>query len=327
MVERPRRARAALRVGLAVLVSAAVITVLLSQLDWSRSWAAIRAARLEWIGAAVGWSCLIVLARGLRWNLVLPGPGVALSTAAIGVQTFFNRIAPMRLGELSLPFLLRRFAGSDASRVLVLLVLTRVVELAVAVALVIAAALLHRGGTQPAHLLALAGLLAAIAVVLVQFRRVLRIGLSTAALAARWSRLDRVKAVQGGLAGLEAAVGAEARLSGAKRTGLLVWTMLIQALQIAAFHAVLRAFGVALDPAALVLGAAVALAGPALPLPSVGTIGTLEASWVAGFVWAGLDLETAILTGVATQLLTLLFAAVIALPSWAYLLRRGPRSR
>jgi hypothetical protein len=138
----------------------------------------------------------------------------------------------------------------------------------------------------------------------------------------RWTRLDRIGAVRGGLAGLERTVGSEARLDRARRIGLLAWTVVLQGMQIAAFDAILRAFGVALAPIPLVQGAAVALAGPALPLPSVGTIGTLEASWVAGFVWVGVGLDAAILTGVATQLITLAFAAVVALPSWLYLVRR-----
>lgn len=319
------RRRRAVQIAAAALVSAAVLALLIGQLDWERSWRAVRAARGGWLAAAIAWSAAIVVARGLRWRLIHPEVPLAIGTAAISVQTFFNRIAPMRLGELSLPILLRRHAGTDVSRPLVLLILVRIVELAVALGLIVVAAVAGGRASDGGYLAALVGLLAVIAAVLLWFQPVMQLAVRLAAAISRWTRLDRLAAVRGGLAGLGRTVSSDARLDRARRVGLLAWTVVLQGMQIAAFDAILRAFGVALDPIPLVQGAAVALAGPALPLPSVGSIGTLEASWAAGFLWVGVSLDDAILTGVATQLITLVFAAVVALPSWLYLVRRSAR--
>jgi len=311
-----------LRVALAVLISGGAVAFLAAQLDWRRALEALRAADIGWIAVAIAWSLAIQWGRGVRWTWLQPEPGLGINTAAIAVQTFYNRIAPMRLGELTLPFLLRRHAGQDATRTLVLLIVVRIVELAVLIGLLALSTLLRTGTENGGWLAVLVGLLAVIALVLARFRAMMRLSLRVTRRVARWIRVDRVPLVGRALERIEQAMAGEAQLSGRRRAGLLVWTVVLQAMQIASIDAILRAFAVDLDWLAVVQGTSVALAGPALPLPSVGMVGTLEASWAFGFVWVGLDLETAILTGVATQVITLAFAAVAALPSWWYLLRR-----
>ena len=310
------------RIAAAFAISGGVIAALAAQVDWRRALEALRMADLGWMALAIAWSCAIVWARGVRWTALQPAPGLGVNTAAIAVQTFYNRVAPMRLGELTLPFLLRRHAGQDASRTLLLLIVVRIVELAVAIGLLALSTLLRTGTQHAGWLALLVGLLAGIALLLFRFRVVMRLGLRVAAAVARALRVDRVPQVSRALERIEQAMAGESQLSGRLRASLLLWTLGLQAMQIASFDSILRAFGVHLDLLALVQSTSVALAGPALPLPSVGMVGTLEASWAIGFVWVGVNLETAILTGIATQVVTLAFAAVVALPAWAYLVRR-----
>jgi uncharacterized protein (TIRG00374 family) len=320
---RPRAAARAVRIALAVLISGGVVAVLALQVDWGEAAHALAAARPGWIAAAIAWSMIIVWARGARWTALQPGPGFGVATAAIAVQTFYNRIAPMRLGELTLPFLLRKHADEDATRTLVLLMVVRIVELAVLLGLLALAAMLRTGTESGGWLLVLGALLAAIALLLARFRAVMRLGLRAAGAVARWVRIDRVPRLGRALDRVEQAIAGDEQLGPRRRASLLAWTVVLQAMQIASIDAILRAFGVELDWLAVVQGTSVALAGPALPLPSVGMVGTLEASWAVGFVWVGVGLETAILTGVAAQVITLAFAAVVALPCWWWLVRRS----
>lgn len=316
-----------LRIAAAFCISGGVVAALAAQLDWRRAIEALRLAELGWIAVAMAWSLAIVWARGMRWTALQPEPGFGVNTSAIAVQTFYNRIAPMRLGELTLPFLLRRHAGQEASRTLVLLIVVRIVELAVAIGLLALATLLRTGTAHVGWLLVLVGLLVAIGILLLRFRDVMRLCLRVAAAVTRWLRVDRFPRVGRALERIEQAMAGESQLSPRLRASLLLWTVGLQSMQIASFDAILRAFGIDLGLLALVQSASIALAGPALPLPSVGMVGTLEASWAIGFVWVGVPLESAILTGIATQVLTLAFAAVVALVCWWYLLRRAARTR
>ncbi|HKE14880.1 MAG TPA: lysylphosphatidylglycerol synthase transmembrane domain-containing protein [Kofleriaceae bacterium] len=321
----PRRrglARAA-RVLAAFVISGGAVSLLAAQVDWQRALDALASARFGWIAVSVAWSLAIVWGRGLRWSAFQPEPGLGINTAAISVQTFYNRIAPMRLGELTLPFLLRRHAGQDASRTLVLLIVVRIVELAVLIGLLALSTLLRTGTAYRGWLAVLVALLAAIALLLARFRAVMRLCLRMAAAMARWMRVDRLPRVKRAFERIEETILGESQLSGRQRASVLLWTVALQAMQMASIDAIVRAFGVELNWLAVVQATSLALAGPALPLPSVGMVGTLEASWTVGYVWVGVGLDTAILTGIVTQVLTLLFAAAAALPAWLYLIRRS----
>jgi uncharacterized protein (TIRG00374 family) len=327
--ESPRSARArATRIALAAVVSCGAVAILAAQVDWGGAFDGLRGARVGWIAVALCWSVVIVWGRGIRWTALQPEPGLGVNTAAISVQTFYNRIAPMRVGELTLPFLLHRHGGQEASRTLVLLIVVRMVELAVVIGLLGLSILLRTGTAHGGQLVVIIVTLAAMALVLARFRGIMRFCLRIARWLARRARMKSARWAERAMERLEQTLLYESQLSGRQRVGLLTSTVVLQAMQIASFDAILRAFGVGLDLLALVQATSVALAGPALPMPSVGMVGTLEASWTAGFVWVGVPLEIAVVTGIVTQVVTLLFAALSALPAWWFLVRKtAARSR
>jgi len=84
----------------------------------------------------------------------------------------------------------------------------------------------------------------------------------------------------------------------------------------------LRAFDLDLSVSQIIVGASLGQVAGSLPLPSVGSIGTHETGWTTGFVWVGVPLSDAALTGIGTQVVTLAFAALFGLPAW--LLQRRP---
>jgi hypothetical protein len=262
----------------------------------------------------------VLLLRGLRFRSLVFGAGYPLTSAAVAIQVFLNRVTPFRLGEISLPLLLRRHAGEDTASSLVGVVFVRLVDLAIvagAVALSFAWAseAPGRGWTAAALALLLAALLGTFRWWLGACTRLLL----DVATRFGWTRSPKVK---GAIGKLVAATAGSKRLD---RRGLLVVALSslgIFLAQTAMFGCILAAFGVHLPLPALARGGAVAQAGAAIPVAAVGTIGTQEASWVAGFAWVGVGLEEAIVTGIAAQLLTLAFAAVFALPAWLWLSRR-----
>lgn len=322
----PPRPRRALRVAAAVLVSGGILGMLASQLDWARAGDALGRADPRWLLVSFGCSLAIVWMRGVRWTALQPDAGLGRNTAAICLQNFYNRIAPMRLGELALPHLLRRYAGLEATRTFLILVVVRIVELAVLLGLCAIATLARTGTRHLGWLIGIGGLLLAIVVLLAKLRSALRLAARLGAGVARVTRADRFAIVPRALAAVERALAGEAQLSGRQRASLLAWTAAIHLVQLASLDAIVRSFGVDLGWVASMQATTVGLLGPSLPLPSVGIVGALEASWVAGFVWVGVDLDLAIVTGVAAQVVTLGFAALFALPSWAYL-RRGSSRR
>ena len=72
----------------------------------------------------------------------------------------------------------------------------------------------------------------------------------------------------------------------------------------------------------VIFGSTFAVLTKAIPLASVGGFGTHEAGWALGFSLIGFDLQAAILSGFAVNVLTLAASAVFGFPSLA-LLRRS----
>lgn len=317
------RGRRALRAAIAVAISGAIVALLLAQIDAGRAVDLIAGADLGALVIAALLTAALIAVRGWRFHLVFADAPVVITSAAIGVQTLLNRIAPMRLGELSLPYLLKRATGAAMAPALVSLLLIRVVELAVIFAL-LAVAMLARGAVDdPAWFALLCGLFALMVAVLANFRLALRVGTRAGRWLARLTRLDRLAAVDRAVASLERAADDARHLPGGERLAVLALTLVALAGQIGVFYAVCASLGVDIGVLALVQASCVTFVGSALPLPTVGSIGALEASWAAGFIWVGIDTETAILSGFATQVITLMFTAVLALGCWWLLTRRG----
>lgn len=314
--------RAWLRPLAALAFSGGVLALLLAQLDADAVARVWRAARPGWIAVAAVISALVLATRSARFAGLIPGPRFGTITAAVGVQTLLNRVAPMRVGELSLPYLLHRYAAADAAHSTLALLLVRLLELALVLAAVVIALLLPGGGDRGSLIGVAVAVLAGVVVALLQFRQWVGLLVRAGDRVLRASRLGKIPALVRGVEALRTAAEG-AGLDRAARLRLLGWSLVLLGLQFALFDAILRAFGVALPLASLFRGSCVALVAPALPVPSVGNIGTLEAGWVAGFTWVGVDLDTAILTALACQVLTLGFSATFALPSWLWLRRQA----
>lgn len=307
------------RIALGLAVSAGLLVLVLWPLDLTVAWQRARAADVGWLAASLAVSLAVLVARGLRFRVLTTVADWRSVTAAIAAQNFLLRITPLRAGELSLPWFLRRRSGEPAARTLVSLVLVRLADLCVLTLAALVAGLAWFGAGH-AGALAMLGLGAALLItLLVRFRPALRLGVRLAAATARALRLAHLGPVQRGFVKLEAALADGEHLSGRRWLLVVVGTVAVAILQFVLFACLLAAFGTAPDVRQLLVGASLAQITGALPLTTVGSFGTHEAGWIAGFVWVGMPVQEAALTAVATQIITLVFAGIFALPGWLYL--------
>jgi uncharacterized protein (TIRG00374 family) len=317
-----RRPRA-WRIAAAFAVSGGLLAILLSTLDLHTLGQRVASVDLRYVAASFGASVWVLLARGLRFHALATRSPRRLTLAVTAVQNFLNRVTPMRLGELSLPYLLSRHAGEPVGSSLVALLLARLLDLWVMWTVALGGALIVFGLDARAHLGWTLAAVVALSAALIG----LRWWLARAVRFARWCavrlRLDQASAVRRGLSGLDAAVEDVGRVAGRRRLAVVAWSLAIQAGQYVLYGLLLRAFGVVLPPEKIVVGVTIASAVGSLPVGSVGSVGTHETAWVAGFLWVGLPLEDAVVTGIATQVLTLAYATIFALPAWLGLHRRA----
>ncbi len=311
------------RVAVGALVSTGLLLAVLLGIDGDAAWARLRAADPTWLAASFAVSAVVLWARGLRfWGLCSRSTPTQV-TAAIAVQNALTRVTPLRLGELSLPYALHRVADEPAAPALVHLVLVRLVELWVLLCAAGVAGLWWFGAGQGVAEGVLLGGLAAMTAVLVWFRPLLRLGVTAVTAAVRRLGLDARPVIAKALAALAEAADSSARLDARRRRWLVGGTLAVMALQFVLYGCLLRACGLALAPAQVVVGSAGAQVAGALPVISVGSLGTHETGWTAAMTWVGLGFTDAVVSGLFTQIVTLVFAAVFAAPGWLALHRAG----
>ncbi len=322
-----RRERKVLRVALACVASAALLALVFSQLDLEEASARFRSANAGWLAVAAAGSFFVLIMRGTRFAVLNRQARWPLTTAATAIQVFLNRVTPLRMGELSLPWILRRHAGEDAVRSLLSVVLVRLIDLGIVAAAVVAGLSLRGQGEGAPPLVPSVVVLVLLALGLAAFRRCLRLLLSVARWAAGSVGVAERPWVERSLRKLGDVLADGESMGRREMAAVAVTSVAIFVGQTLLFGALLQAFSVELRLLELMQGGAVAQAGAAIPIAAVGSFGPQEASWVAGFVWVGVPLQDALVTAVACQLFTLAFAAIFALPAWIWLQRKAAAGR
>ncbi len=304
-----------MRVLLAVIVSAALLWLVLRNLDTEAALARLRQTDPRWVLACFGASLAVLVARGLRFWVLCAKASASQVTATIAAQNFLTRVTPMRLGELSVPYLLQRF-GEAPGAMLVGVLLVRLLELWVLVLATLVAALVWFGGGEAGRQIALIGFVLLLSLVLLAFRRLLRLGLRISKWLILRFDLQRFTLVTKLQSELDRAASGSAALSRRQALGLGLGTLAVFVLQLTLYWCLLRACGIDLHALQVIVGSSAAQVTGALPVLTVGSVGTLEAGWTLGFVWVGLGLTEAVLSGVFTQVVTLVFAGLFAGLAW-----------
>ncbi len=315
--------RTVLRTLLALGVSVALVAWVLRRSDLGRLLGRASEMRAGPLALAFVCSSVVLLLRAQRFHALSARAGYGTTVAAVAVQNFLVRVTPFRVGELGLPVVLHRFAGEPLARSVVNVLLVRLVELWMLLLVGAGATAAFVGPTGgPGFALPLA-LLGIVTAAVFTFRWWLG-GLARAArrlaspetpgLRGRLRRaVDRV---------VEVLADGE-RLSLAARLRLAGGTLAIAAFQSGLFWSLLAVFDVPASLVQVLVGGTAAQFAAAVPVPSVGSVGPLEAAWVAGFTWVGIGFDDAVLTAVGCQVLTLAFAASFAGGAWIWLGRRG----
>jgi len=292
--------------GLALAVVGALLVWATPEGAWTEVLHAVRGADPLMLGAALALYPLVTLARALRLAaaLRLPRNGrhMLAMTRVAAMHSLLSWIAPMRLGELSLVWLLNRAVGTPIATGSALLLVLRLVDLVVVLGIGLASLawlpVVREAWPQagPAAALGLLALLAALGLAPVVARRLRHL---TPWLPARLGRFAGA---------VFEAMGA---MTGVRVLGLLAWTLPIwMSISLMAWLCA-NAGGVTVGLAAGVAGGATTALASVLPVNTVAAVGTFEAAWLLALVPAGLDRATALATGVLFHAVVLLGSAVL----------------
>jgi uncharacterized protein (TIRG00374 family) len=264
---------ALLRGGIGAAISVVAIWLVLRSVDVGQTIEILRAADLGWIGLVGGFVVIDLLMRALRWQRLVAPIGHVGFLPMLGyllIGYLANNVLPARLGELVRSHYLGDREGLSRTTTLGTVVVERVVDFVVVVAIASAAILVLsvRGIVANAVIAgaAVAGLLAAGIAVGVAAHRLPGAD-RIAAMASRWPRVtDLAGKLRGGLA----VAGKPRTLAEALVLSLLAWGATVLA-----FAAAGQAVGIELtigQASLLAAGVALVTAIPAGPA----NLGTFE---------------------------------------------------
>ena len=298
------------RALLGLVVSAILLGAMLWRTNFVAIWAQLRLVAFEWILFSFFFSVMVLLIRSARIKILVPAAAFDLCVSSVSVQQFLNRVTPLRLGELILPVYFKTFVGADMVRGLAQIVLIRLIDM-VCIAISLSVALMFRvpenSPIPNSYVTAAACVLALLLVTMSWWASQMVLWLIK--MFRQSSRLARFVVT---LEKAEVTIRTGHLLSATQWGGLALLTILVLVGQTLLFHCLLASAGIWLSPHSLLLGSGVAQVGAAVPIASVGTFGTQEASWVAGYCWVGVSYTDALTTGILCQLVTLCFSAVFA---------------
>ncbi len=292
----------------------ALIVLLLRMARPRAVWGLLQETSLRAVAwALLAYACMLGL-RGLRLRRLLPEPrpGAARAWVIMAAARVAALFLPLRSGELVLPWLVRRYAGSSLAAGMAALLTARALDLAsLGVWGVVSLLWVSRGsaGALGAAVLLVVPLLALPAVVeglYRVFRRLVAVrGLEGRRLTRKIRRLrDALRTIS----------ARPVDLAAASVLSLVIWGIVWCLTWI-----LLAGMGRPWPPSVTVAGSAAASIANLLPLNLVANVGTLEAGWTAAFTALGVPAEEAAATGFATHLWALLFAAVCGGLAWGLL--------
>jgi uncharacterized protein (TIRG00374 family) len=310
------------RLAISLVAAAALLALVIWLADLDEIWRRVRSADLWAVAASFGAYCCTYLARARRFAALGARASTPMLFAVVSIHAAMNRFMPLKTGELAYPVLAQRVGAATIGEGLVQLVVTRLLDMMTVPFLFLGAVLLGLASGS-ADLGDATWLLAAAAVITV-----------AASLAALWKMswlLDlalragrRLLAGTGGfrerarraLERAGAAASAVTELSTRQRVLLGLWSLACWGAYFVTFHFILLALDVHLPFLHSVLGSSAAIVGSTVPISGLGTFGSLEGGWTAGFAALGVAPSTAASTALVMSGLTLVYALALAGTSW-----------
>lgn len=311
-----------LRLLFSVLLIAAII-----------AWIGADAVRLAWAG--LSWKVwlaipilqiLSLVLRGWRAEMTLlerpcmPSLNFVLIAS---VHNAANQTMPMRSGELAYPYLLKRYCNFVLGKGVASLLYIRVYELFVLVLLVLAAFASMLTGVETGSVKFVLLLLVLLSGLYLLWVKTPAMVSSFIPLLTRYAgeQATRSRAYAARLAGFLDSLVIELQRPKSVRLhlGVFFLTLLNWISLILIFWIVMLGVGIPVDFLQTIVGSSFASISQFIPVGTLGNFGPMEAGWVVGFAFVGVDVQSALNAGIIMHLLTFANSLLIGSIAWMLL--------
>ena len=230
-------------------------------------------------------------------------------------QNFFNQILPARTGELTLIYYLKKTAGTDVPKGLHILLITRIYDLIIVAIFFISSVFIYFG-RNASQMLLIAGICLLIFSIVSLFNlkliaRIVRISYNWSINQFGLSEKPVFVKLKENIEILESEFSSYDTV---RQSPLLIFTsILVWITQYALAYFVIISLNINIGLVQSIVGSTGQVMANVLPVNSFGSIGTLEAGWTAGYLFAKMGLENAVISGLGYHIITIMSSLVLAL--------------
>lgn len=288
----------------------AFIALLLWQIDPTQVIHLLAGADPRWLLVGLGFYMFANMLRSVRFSTLFRADYSPLRLLPeMFAVSLFNNILPSRSGELSFPYFMKTRHGMAVGQSTAALLVVRIFDYLAVALLYVVFSLLNLNQLPASATPVILTVAALLLISLLLLATMPWLGRQFLRLAERvMSRLGLAETRSGTvlLRVTRRAVEAFEGMRTPRTYGFTIgWSLLIWLVTFGWFWAFMRAMGLAQSYPQVIMGGTFAMLAKAIPLITVGGFGAHEAGWALGFRLVGMDLDVAIASGFAVNILTL----------------------
>ncbi len=295
----------------------ALIALLLRQIHPRDVLDLLLGVNLAWFLLACGWYAFTNTLRAYRFGVMLELPGWLTPLSILPEMfalSFLNNVLPGRTGELSFPYFMYKRHDMPVGESASSLIAARVFDYVAVAILYVVFTLFELDNLDPraARVVSGVGVLLAVSILFLAGAP----WFTTIAVRIANRVFAMVGRADSSLARMVNSVGDQAALTFRRMRNVrtysltFAWSIAIWLATFAWFWSLMQAIGVGRSYPLVVVGSTFASLAKAIPFVTIGGFGAHEAGWTIGFSLTGMETTTAIATGFAVNILTLVMSVV-----------------
>ena len=306
------------KVVISVVILAIFVGFLVYYIDFKEFIKHLKDVNISLLILIVPVQLLVYLLRAIRFELILEKKGVLMYSAVSAVHGFFNKIMPIRSGELSLPLLFKRYNKVSYAKGTSALIMVRVLDL-FAVLFLFALSLLFISVKNIDHFL-LTGIaffiLGLLVFVWIKLNLILKL-ISSALERSHIRLLNRFKER------ILLFIGQVSEYRKSRVNSFIIKLFVVSVatwlLTYFAFLLLLLSFDLSFTFMEVIFATTFVSFSTLIPVSAVGGFGTYEAGWALGYVILGMSLDLAVPMGLFANIFGIIISAVFGLLGYLFL--------
>lgn len=309
--------RLLVRFIVSLLFSFTILFLLLRPIRWQDLLALQHQLDWKWVvvGALTYWAEVTLV--GIRAAILLSTYGVQPGIIVLlvsNLHNFINKITPARMGELSFPILLRRYAQVSYKKALAALIVARLADFYTVFFVAPISLILFREAREWSYrnwpwLFTIVGFASLVVIMFTKYAYPITDYVEQFSLALKCRKLSFLLNLWRDLCSL---------IDSSIRKRLLpvgIYSLFIWLLLYCTFVALGKAMNIGIPSRYFLVSGTLAILGTMIPINGMGHFGGLEAGWVLGLMLVGTTYVSAVTSAVGISLLVTLFALLIAVAS------------